>query len=195
MATVELYWLPLGAGEPTGTVRLCGRAYEAVSAHRSRRARRALYHSALRVVLFGTGYVVEMAPVWSMKDPDRGVVGEGAVGLPALGRFRLFRYEVRCWPGGRIPDAAYAVRSPVRLVTDKQRVRGLLEAVREVPRLTWGLDELGAGEMWNSNSLISWSLTVSGHDLSAVCLPAGGRAPGWDAGVALAQRGTQIRAG
>jgi hypothetical protein len=45
----------------------------------------------------------------------------------------------------------------VRLVTDKQRVPGLLEAVREVPRLSWGLDELRAGEMWNSNSLISWS--------------------------------------
>jgi hypothetical protein len=149
----------------------------------------------LRVALFGTEYVVEMAPVWSMSDLDRGVVGEGAVGLPGLGRFRLFRYEVRCWPGGRIPDAAYAVGSPVRLVTDKQRVRRLLEAVRGVPRPTWGLDELGAGEMWNSNSLISWALTVSGHDLGAVRLPTGGRAPGWDAGVALAERGTQIGAG
>ena len=45
----------------------------------------------------------------------------------------------------------------MRRVTDKQRVPGLQEVVREVPSLTRGLDELRAGEMWNSDSLISWS--------------------------------------
>ena len=37
------------------------------------------------------------------------------------------------------------------------------------------------GEMWNSNSVVSWALTRSGVDLTAVRPPGNGRAPGWDA--------------
>ena len=40
--------------------------------------------------------------------------------------------------------------------------------------------------MWNSNSVIAWALSVSGHDVTALRPPAGGRAPGWQAGLALA---------
>jgi hypothetical protein len=32
----------------------------------------------------------------------------------------------------------------------------------------WGRDELGAGEMWNSNSLISWLIARSGLDVEAI---------------------------
>ena len=146
----------------------------------------ALYHSALLVVLDGREYAIEMAPVWSLSQSERGVVSEGAVGLPWLGRARLFRYEVRCWLGGVIPDLAYTVNGPQGLSTDDLRAARLLETVPDFPTATWGLDELGAGEMWNSNSLISWLLAVSGHDTDSVSMPPGGRAPGWHAGLAVA---------
>jgi hypothetical protein len=42
--------------------------------------------------------------------------------------------------------------------------------------------------MWNSNSLISWLVARSGLDVDAVHPPAGGRAPGWRAGVLVARR-------
>jgi hypothetical protein len=42
--------------------------------------------------------------------------------------------------------------------------------------------------MWNSNSLIAWLLVSAGVEIGQVSLPAGGRAPGWDAGVAVARR-------
>ena len=188
MAGIELYWLPVGAGEPTGLVRLSSRVYEALSARRDGRPRQPLFHSALRVTLDDSEIVVEMAPVWATAARDRGVVAEGAVGRPWLGRSRWFRYEVRCWRGGVIPDRAYAVGGPCRIDTDPERVERLLGVLPRFPTATWGLDEQRAGEMWNSNSLTSWLLAVSGHDVAEIEPPEGGRAPGWDAGVAVASR-------
>lgn len=52
-------------------------------------------------------------------------------------------------------------------------------AVPSVPTAVWGRDELHAGEMWNSNSLISWLIVSAGLDASGVQLPERGRAPGW----------------
>src|ERR671914_2662457 len=86
MATVDLYWLPLGAGGHF--VRLNGRLYEAGAALRARRRPSALYHSALEVHLDGDRYVIEMAPVWNEHPPGRGVVAEGAVGSRIPGRRR-----------------------------------------------------------------------------------------------------------
>jgi len=180
---VDLYWLPLGAGGRV--VPRCGRAYERIAAHRGGRTAQPLFHSALEVVRDGTTYVVEMAPAWGMAEPDRGVVREGPVGLRALGVLRLFRYEVRCWPGGRIPDRDWAVGGPRRLGGAEAAAR-VLTLLPEVPTLTWGRDELAVGDMWNSNSLVSWLLATSGVDLSGVEPPLGGRAPGWSAGLALA---------
>src|SRR5688572_22349857 len=114
---VDLYWLPLGAGG-MAVVRWSGRLYEALAARRDGREPCDLYHSALEVGLGADRCVIEMAPVWGNGHPDRGVVGDGAVGSPWLGRSRLFRYEVRRWLGGTIPDAAEAVASPQRLSTD-----------------------------------------------------------------------------
>jgi hypothetical protein len=186
---VELFWLPLGAGERTGLVRFSGRVYESLSSRRERRPRQSLYHSALRIVLAGEEFVIEMAPVWSTAEPGRGVVATGPVGLPWLGRFRMFRYEVRCWRGGLIPDQAYAVDSPRELTTDCARAGRLLRAVADFPAYTWGLDEPGTGEMWNSNSLVSWLLARSGHDTETIAPPPGGRAPGWTAGLVVAAAG------
>ena len=187
---VDLYWLPLGSGEGGRCVRTSGRLYEATAALRGHRSRMDLFHSALMVQLDGTAFAIEMTPVWAVGDEARGVVGEGPVGLPVLGRSRLFRYEVRCWRDGTIPDLSAAVDSPRRGSSDEVLARRVLDLVADFPRATWGLDEQGAGEMWNSNSLTAWLLARSGHDLGAAELqpPEGGRAPGWSAGRVVADR-------
>ena len=112
-AAIDLYWLPLGAGGQS--VRSNGRIYEALAAFTQRRPARDLYHSALEVRLDGNRYVIEMAPVWQQAGTDHGAVRIGPVGARWLGRFRSFRYEVRCWRDGEIPDVAEAVASPQRV--------------------------------------------------------------------------------
>jgi hypothetical protein len=185
---VDLYWLPLGAGRNTRCVRTNGRVYEALVAKRQGRERRDLYHAALVVHLDGERYAIEMGPTWGNADPERGVVCEGPVGLRALGRSRFFRYEVRCWRGGVIPDASEAVDSPLRLSGDAVRSKEVLALAAEFPTATWGRDDLRAGEMWNSNSLVAWLLARSGHDVGSLRPPDGGRAPGWQAGLLVAGR-------
>jgi hypothetical protein len=180
---VDLYWLPLGAGGHC--VRLSGRAFEGVVARIERRRMRDLYHSALIVRLPEGTYAIEQGPAWNL-DGERGVVCEGAVGSARLGRFRQFRYELRCWREGVIPDLAEAVESPQRITADPRIGRRILELAPAVPRLVWGRDQLQVGEMWNSNSVISWLIVRSGAPIEAVHLPANGRAPGWNAGVVVA---------
>jgi hypothetical protein len=187
-ASVDLYWLPLGAGDAHPSVRWSGRLFEALVAHHEHRGRRDLYHSALEVHVDGDRFVIEMVPVWAANDPDRGVVCEGAVGLAWLGRSRFFRYEVHCWRDGVIPDQSEAVGSPLRLCEDGDRARRMLELVPAFTAATWGRDELHTGEMWNSNSLVSWLLARSGHDTDGVNPPLHGRAPGWSAGLVVAAR-------
>jgi hypothetical protein len=182
---IDLYWLPLGAGGHS--VRLNGLVFEALAARLQHRDRSDLYHSALEVYVPEGRFVIEQAPAWG-ENVERGVVAEGPVGTRAAGRFRLFRYEVRRWRDGVIPDVAEAVDSPCRLSDDPDSALRLLDLVPQVPTPVWGRDELQLGEMWNSNSLISWLIARSGLDVETVKLPIGGRAPGWDAGVVLARR-------
>jgi hypothetical protein len=186
--SVDLYWLPLGAGDNTHCVRTNGRIFEWATARYRHREPLDLYHSALEVRTDQGRFVIEMAPVWSTDAPDRGVVAEGPVGLRWLGRSRLFRYEVRCWRDGAIPDVAEAVESPQRLCTDPARAEQLLSLAPTFPTTTWGRDEFGTGDMWNSNSLISWLLARSGHDIDSLGPPVHGRAPGWAAGLVVAGR-------
>jgi hypothetical protein len=113
----------------------------------------------------------------------------GPVGSRLLGRSALFRYEVRRWLGGVIPDVDEAVESPRRVTEDAALVRRLLELVPRVPTPVWGRDELRAGEMWNSNSVVAWLIARSGLDAEQIRPPRGGRAPGWDAGLVVARRG------
>jgi hypothetical protein len=166
--------------------------FEAVAATLGRRERRDLYHSALIVCVPEGRYVVEQAPAGRGPAAARGVVAEGAVGALWAGRLRLFRYEVRRWRDGVIPDVDEAVESPLRLSGDVAEARRALELVSSAPTATWGRDELRAGEMWNSNSVVSWVLARAGLDVESVALPTGGRAPGWNAGIAVA-RGSTIR--
>ena len=157
---VDLYWLPLGAGGRS--VRLNGRVYEALVASLERRTACDLYHSALEVRVPEGRFVIEMAPIRDRDGARRGVVAEGAVGSRWAGHFRIFRYEVRRWCDGVIPDVGEAVGSPRRLTDDPRRAQRLLDHVPYVPTPVWGRDALDAGEMWNSNSVISWLLARSG---------------------------------
>jgi hypothetical protein len=183
---IDLYWLPLGAGGHS--VRLNGRIFEALAARLERRVRCDLYHAALEVRVPEGRFVIEQAPIRPGDGAERGVVAEGVVGMRAAGRFRLFRYEVRRWRDGIIPDVAEAVESPHRLSDDPDAARRLLELVPQIPTHVWGRDELGAGEMWNSNSVISWLIARSGLDVDSIQPPLGGRAPGWQAGIVMARR-------
>ena len=187
---IDLYWLPLGAGGHS--VRVNGKVFEAVAARLDRRAPCDLYHSALIVRLPEASFVVEQAPA-GKDGASRGVVARGAVGSRRAGRFRLFRYEVRCWRDGVIPDVAEAVESPHRLSDDEAVGRLVLELLPAVPTPTWGRDETGTGEMWNSNSTVSWVLARAGLPAETIRLPAGGRAPGWHAGLVEAGRARSRR--
>lgn len=184
---VSLFWLPLGAdGNPA--VRWGGHAYEALVARREHRERLGLFHSALRVRFGGATYAVEMAPAWGAVESDRGVVREGPVGLAWLGRSRLFRYEIRRWDGGIIPDVDQAIDSPVDLGATDSQARALLALVPQCPTPVWGRDDVGAGDMWNSNSVIAWLLTRVGLLGDTIGPPRSGRAPGWRAGVQVARK-------
>jgi hypothetical protein len=64
----------------------------------------------------------------------------------------------------------------------------VLDLVPHVPTPVWGRDDLKAGEMWNSNSVTAWLIARSGMDTESIQPPAGGRAPGWGAGLVVARR-------
>jgi hypothetical protein len=184
-ASIELYWLPLGAGG--WFVKLNGRIWEAIHARREHRRPLDLYYTALVVRLPEGRYVVENC--WPIPDADgasRGVLVEGPVGSRRMGRWRVFRYEVRRWRDGVIADANEAVASPQLLSQDPVLARRLLALVGSLPSRIWGRDELGTGEMWNSNSVISWLLAHGGLPAESIRPPVGGRAPGWQAGLVTA---------
>jgi hypothetical protein len=164
-SAIDLYWLSLGAGGHS--VRLNGRVFEWFAARREHRDRCDLYHSALKVYVPEGRFVIEQAPAWG-EGSRRGVVAEGAVGARALGRFRIFRYEIRSWREGVISDITEAVESPLRLSEEPQQAQGLLELAPQIPTPIWGRDELGAGEMWNSNSTVYWLLATSGLAVEAI---------------------------
>jgi hypothetical protein len=186
MAAVDLYWLPLGAGGHS--VRLNGRAYEALCARIGRRPARQLYHSALEVHVPEGRFVIEMTPVHDRHGEQRGVVTGGPVGSRWAGRLKICRYEIRRWRDGQIGDVGEAVDSPRRLSNDEHAARCMLELAPRVPPAVWGRDELHTGDMWNSNSVISWLIAGSGIDAQSITPPSGGRAPGWQAGLVVAGR-------
>lgn len=184
-ASVDLYWLPLGAGGHS--VRFNGRLFEAVAARVERRTMQNLYHSALEVTVPEGRFVIEQAPAWPAAI-DRGAVAQGPVGVRWAGVLPLFRYEVHCWRDGVIPDVDEAVDSPRRVSDESAVAHAVLDLAPQVPTPAWGRDELDVGEMWNSNSIIAWLLVRAGVDAAAIHPPAGGRAPGWRGGLVLAGR-------
>jgi hypothetical protein len=188
---LELYWIPLGAGDGVGAriVRISGGIYERLKAIVQRRRPQALFHAALIAEAATGRCVVEMTPVPGAGCPgERGVVGGGPVGSRLLGRARIFRYEIRRWSGGVIPDIGYAIDSPVVISRDDAEIARVLELLPEVPSNVWGRDEARAGDMWNSNSVVSWTLAQAGCADRAGRPPQHGRAPGWEAGITVAGR-------
>ena len=58
----------------------------------------------------------------------------------------------------------------------------MLDLLPKLPALVWGRDELGAGEMWNSNSIIAWLLASAGLRADSIRPPSGraqGGVPAW----------------
>lgn len=186
MASVALYWVPLGAGGRF--VKLNGAIYERVCAIRERRPAQRLFHSALEVRIDDDTYAIELCPEVR---GEHGRVAGGPVGSRWAGRLRIFRYEARCWRGGEIPDIAYAIGGPRIVSSDPDVALALIDLVPRIPTPVWGRDEFGAGEMWNSNSVIAWLLVSAGVEVNELVPPDGGRAPGWDAGVAVARGSAQ----
>lgn len=187
MSRIDLYWIPVGAGGRE-IVRICARLYEIVAAALQRRKPQALFHTALVITGGSARRVVECA--WPAPDDDlssRGVVAVGPVFTRGLGKLRIFRYEVRCWDDGVIADLGYATRS-LRISADDATVERVVAAVASVPNHCWGRDVLSTGEMWNSNSVISYALAIAGVPVADIEMPAGGRAPGWISGIAAAVR-------
>lgn len=186
--SVVLLWIPVGAGGHV--VRHTSRWWELLQARRERRPPETLYHAAMEVTVDGVRFVIEMAPEWGgPPGHGAGVVRTGPVGLRRLGRWRLFRYEVRCWRDGVIPDRTWAVGGPVVASVDPAAARTILARIPDVPAHTWGRPVEGCDDMWNSNSLVSWLLVVAGLPTSHLRPPGGGRAPGWDAGLAVESSG------
>lgn len=184
-AYAALWWIPVGAGGHL--VIHTSRWWEFIQARREGRAPQPLYHAALEVFVDGDRYLIEMAPAWGAPGSVRGVVATGPVGLALLGRLRLFRYEVRCWPDGILADRAWAVGEPRRFELTRAQAVGLLNQTANVPRLVWGRDVYAMGDMWNSNSLIAWLLHTTGIDAQNISPPGLGRAPGWATGIAAAE--------
>jgi hypothetical protein len=182
---VELAWIPLGAGSVV--VKVSGTIFETLSALLQRRPRFALFHSALLIGADEGDYVVEMAPEIDRFGDLRGVVATGPVGVRLAGRFRLFRYEIRRWQNGSIPDLP-AAKQIVPIDLNQVQIDQLLAFVALVPTPVWGRDQMHAGEMWNSNSVISWCLSQVGIDTTQLQPPMRGRAPGWTAGSVVASR-------
>ncbi|HET7516127.1 MAG TPA: hypothetical protein VFN05_00250 [Actinomycetes bacterium] len=154
-------------------MRLNGQIYEAVHALLERRRPLDLHHSAIEVRLPEGRFVIENS--WPIPDADgrsRGMVVEGPVASRRLARLRAFRYEVRRWRDGVIPDLAEAAASPQPLSDDPHQARCLLDLVGSLPTPAWGRDELATGEMWNSNSVVAWLLTRTGLPTDASPPPA-----------------------
>ena len=80
----------------------------------------------------------------------------------------------------------------MRITDDAEIVERVLDLLPLVPTPVWGRDDLHTGEMWNSNSVISWVLTQAGVLSEAGRPPGKGRAPGWDAGVLAAERDAAV---
>lgn len=188
---IYLYWIPLGAGG-SGFVRMNGRLYELIKARSEQRRTRDLYHTALEVRLPEGRFIVET--MWPSPDGDtasRGVVMTAPVFARWMSVTRVFRYEVRCWQDGILPDADEAVGGGQVLSNKLETARSLLGLTASLPPLIWGRDQSAVGDMWNSNSVISWLLTRSGLPIETFQPPVGGRAPGWQAGIVIALRQEQ----
>ena len=113
-ASVDLYWLPLGAGGHS--VRLNGRIFEFVAARVARRPTCDLYHSALVVRVPEGRFVIEQAPVRDGSGRAAGrrrggtgcqPLGRSVADLPIRGASLARRLDTGRRRGGRKPAATH----------------------------------------------------------------------------------------
>jgi hypothetical protein len=130
-----------------------------------------------------------MTPVPNLDGPRlRGVVAEGPVGTRWAGHFRVFRYEIRRWPDGVIPDLQFAISSPVRITDDERAAQlvldpflgeglGLTRSVLPRWRATsfgstlWNSLRSRSGDRRDSASLPRWQGRGENHDKRAWLAP------------------------
>ena len=185
-AAADLYWIPLGAGGHS--VRFNGRVFEAVAAARQHRPRCDLYHAALVV---DSAAIATRSSSRRRRTPTRRA---GASSPPAPSGAATSAAgacsATRCAAGAADRSRTSARRSAAR--PGHRPIRrspgGCSISSRPSPTPVWGRDELHAGEMWNSNSVIAWLLATAGLPAERLHPPARGRAPGWDAGLVVAHR-------
>src|SRR4029453_4489760 len=111
-ASVDLYWLPLGAGGHS--VRLNGRLFEALVARLEKRPTRALYHSALIVRVPEGTFAIEMAPIPDGNGKLRGVVSERPRRQPLGSTLADLPLRESALPGGGVPRNRRGRRPPNR---------------------------------------------------------------------------------
>jgi hypothetical protein len=179
---VTQYWIPVAAGTRLPFQRWSLAVYEALAALAGRRQRCTLLHAALKLRLAGETLTLELTPV--PRRPGVAPLMTGAVGAGFAGRLRTFRYQLVALRAESLPDEQWAV-SRVDLEAGERTARSILEFAPRAPAHTWGRRVPGTTEMWTSNSVTSWLLTRAGIDVSVLAVPAGGRAPGWRAGIEL----------
>ena len=188
---VDLYWLPVGAGKLSPPRKWSLWLWEAVDAALHRRPRKQLFHAGLKLqVPDGQVFTIELMPDFIPSSTPPAMTGP--VGFRQAGRWRFFRYRLSCEPVTRLPDEEFAVGPPFRLGEGALATR-LLGLAPTLPAHTWGRRVKGTHEMWTSDSAISWLLLQAGVPLDGIGPPAFGRAPGWWAGVELADQAKQRR--
>ena len=177
-----LRWSPVGEGGRVA--RRTSWWWEVARARVQGRAPQRLFHASLQVTAAGLRHDVELVPAWGTSERDRGAVAQGPVGACWLGRSRFFRYEVRTWPDRPARPGTFH-----ELSRDPDVVAQVLVTAPQVPLLVWGRAAGPSGDMWSSNSFVSWLLAVVGLPTD-VPPPDGGSAPGWTAGVEVAHLGS-----
>lgn len=182
---IDLFWIPLGAGG--NFVPLNGRVYEAIEAALQRRPRYDLYHSGLVVVVPDGRYTIEQTPARPHGE-KRGVVGIGPIGGHWIAHWHLFRYELRRWRDGVIPDIGEAVDSPQRLSSDPAVAKRLLDLLPEVPFLCGAATSSAAVTCGTRTRKLPGCLPARALMSIPSSRPPGGRAPGWHAGLVAAAR-------
>jgi hypothetical protein len=122
------------------------------------------------------GYVVTTGIAWGREPPAHRWHARGqGFNTPVRGQGGRLGRSRRPPLSGASRAVDEAVASPQLLSDDPLVARRLFDLVGSLPTPVWGRDELGAGEMWNSDSVIAWLLACSGLPADAIHPTAGGR--------------------
>ena len=187
-STVELFWLPVGAGTHFQRASLV--AYDWCLSHIARRPRAAFVHAALKVKLEGRTFTLELMPVPAHQNVAPLLTGP--VGISIAGRLRLFRYQLVCRETDSLPDEGWAINSPVLLSTDAAFGKRLMALAPLVPANVWVAGRPAPRRCGHLIRPSRWLLHRTGLDAAALQRPPGTQAPGWAAGIQVAEGRGQV---